>query len=62
MSARHYLAAATVAGVILLTRPGAYSSLFAGARPDENPPITESTSGQDLTTTLDDQSELSLTV
>ena len=60
MSARKYLAVATVAGAILLTRPGAYSSLFAGAKPDENPPITES--GQDLTTTLDDQSELSLTV
>ena len=62
MSARHYLTVATVAGVILLARPDAYSSLFAGAEPDANPPISESGSGQDLTTTLDDQSELSLTV
>jgi hypothetical protein len=62
MSARTYLKVATVAGAILLARPDAYSSLFAGAEPDEKPPITESQSGQDLTTTLDDQSELSLTV
>ena len=60
MSARKYLAVAIVAGAVLLTKPGAYSSLFAGAKPDENPPVAES--GQDLTTTLDDQSELSLTV
>jgi len=62
MSARHYFTVATVAGVILLARPGAYSPLFAGAKPDDNPPIAEAQSGPDLTTTLDDQSELSLTV
>jgi hypothetical protein len=62
MSARNYFTVATVAGVILLARPGAYSSLFAGAEPEANPPMTQSSSGQDLTTTLDDQSELSLTV
>ena len=61
MSARTYLTVVTVAGVIVLARPDAYSSLFAGAGPDTNP-ITASQSGPDLTTTLDDQAELSLTV
>ena len=62
MSARKDLTVVTVAGAMLMARPDVFSSLFAGAGRDENPPITESPSGQDLTTTLDDQSELSLTV
>ena len=62
MSARTYLAVATVAGAILLSRPDLLPSLAAGPEPDANPPVTQSPSGQDLTTTLDDQSELSLTV
>ena len=62
MSARTYLTVATVAGAILLARPDALPSLVAGPEPDAHPPVTQSQSGQDLTTTLDDQSELSLTV
>ena len=62
MCARTYLTVAAVTGAILLARPDAVTSLFAGAAPDSNPPRAESESGQDLTTTLDDQSELSLTV
>ena len=62
MSARTYLTVATVAGALLLARPDSYSMLFAGAEPEAHLSITESQSGQDLTTTLDDQSELSLTV
>jgi hypothetical protein len=61
MSARTYLIVATVAGALFLARPESYTQLFAGAEPDANA-IAESQSGQDLTTTLDDQAELSLTV
>ena len=35
---------------------------MAGAEPETTPPVTESQPGQDLTTTLDDQAELSITV
>jgi hypothetical protein len=59
MSARTYLAIATVAGAIFLARPDAYTSLFAGTGPDAT---SEEQASQDLTTTLDDQAELSLTV
>jgi hypothetical protein len=62
MSARTYFTIATVAGAIFLARPDAYSSLFAGAEPDAAAAIAEQQAGQDLTTTLDDQAELSLTV
>jgi hypothetical protein len=62
MSARTYLTAAAVTGAILLGRPDAVSSLFAGAEPYANPPLGEFQAGQDLMTTLDDQTELSLTV
>ena len=49
------------AGAIVLAGPDAHS-LIAGAEPKTTPPAHESQSEQDLTTTLDDQSELSLTV
>jgi hypothetical protein len=62
MSARTYLTALTVAGAIAFAGPDAYSSLWAGLEPDANAPFAASQSGQDLTTTVDDQSELSLTV
>ena len=62
MSARTYLTAFTVAGALALAGPGAFPSLSAGPEPAANPPLAESQSEQDLTTTLDDQSELSLTV
>jgi hypothetical protein len=60
MSSRTLVALALAAGVATLA-PNAHS-LFAGPEPDDNAPIAEPQSGQDLTTTLDDQSELSLTV
>jgi hypothetical protein len=62
MSARTYLTAVTVVGALALAGPGAYSSLSAGAEPEATAPLDQIQSGQDLTTTLDDQSELSLTV
>jgi hypothetical protein len=46
---------------VLLTGTDAHR-LFAGAGSDATPPIAESQSGQDQTTTLDDQSEVSITV
>ena len=49
MSARTYLAALTLAAGVLLMRPDAEPTLLAGEQPD-------------LTTTLDDQHELALTV
>ena len=61
MSPRSLLGIALVTGVIILARPDA-RTLFAGAEPEATPPATESQSGQDLTTTLTDQAELSLTV
>src|SRR5215204_4031043 len=59
MSSRTLAALALAAGVVLA--PTAHS-LFAGAGADDNAPIAESQSPQDQTTTLDDQSEVSLTV
>jgi hypothetical protein len=61
MSARTVLTVVFVAGALVLARPDA-PSLFAGAEPGTTPPANESQSEQDLTTTLTDQSELSLTV
>src|SRR5436190_5975294 len=58
---RTLLAVALVAGVISISGPGAHS-LFAGAEPETTPSPTGSQPDQDLTTTLTDQSELSLTV
>ncbi len=60
MSARTLLAVALVAGAIVLARPGA-QSLFAGAEPEAAPDANTQTD-QDLSTTLDDQQEVSLTV
>lgn len=62
MFPRTYLTVAALAGAIVLARTDGYSSLFAGAEPEANPPVSESPADQDQTTTLDDQSELSLTV
>lgn len=62
MSARTYLAAAALAGALALAGPEGYSSLVAGTGPGGDTPVTGSQSGQDLTTTLDDQAELSITV
>jgi hypothetical protein len=61
LSARSLLIVAFVAGAFVLARPDAHS-LVAGAEPGTTPPVNESQSDQDLTTTLSDQSELSLTV
>jgi hypothetical protein len=61
MSARTLLAAAIVAGLVIMARPDA-PSLHAGSEPETTPPANESQGEQDLTTTLTDQAELSLTV
>jgi hypothetical protein len=58
---RTLLAAAIVAGLIILARPGA-PSLVAGTEPGAATEANTSQSEQDLTTTLNDQAELSLTV
>jgi hypothetical protein len=58
---RTLLAIALVSGVVILARPDA-RTLLAGAEPETTPPALESQSDQDLTTTLTDQAELSLTV
>ena len=60
MSARTLLSVALVAGALVLARPDA-NSLVAGADP-ETTPVTGAQPDQDLTTTLVDQAELSLTV
>src|SRR3954467_4002381 len=62
MSARHYSTVAALAAAMFLGRQQALPSLVAGAQPNDNAPIGESQPGQDLMTTLDDQSELALTV
>jgi hypothetical protein len=61
MSARTLFAAALVTGAMILGGSDA-RRLFAGPQPSEEPPIAESPSGQDLATTIDDQSEVSVTV
>ena len=61
MSARNLFAAALVAGTVVLAGPEA-RRIFAGPEPKTEPPVTEPASGQDQTTTLDDQSEVSVTV
>jgi hypothetical protein len=60
MSSRTLVALALAAGVVTIA-PNA-RSLFAGPEPNDNAPIADSQSGQELTTTLDDQSEVSITV
>ena len=61
MSARTLFAAALAAGAIVLAGPEA-RLLFAGPEAKPEPPVAEGGSGQDQLTTLDDQSEMSLTV
>ena len=61
MSARTLFAAALTAGALVLAGSEA-PSLFAGAEPETTPPVNESQADQDLTTTLNDQSEVSITV
>ena len=67
MSARTYLTVFTVAGALALAGPDAYSSLSTGAAAlalsdAGTRSVSAESNGQDLTTTLDDQTELSLTV
>src|SRR5687768_16376225 len=59
MSARTYLVIFAVAGSAFLLRPDAPTIVEAGPAPIDEAPIGE---GQDLTTTLDDQAELAITV
>ena len=59
MSARMYLAVLGIAAGAVVLRPDAPAVIEAGPAPIENAPIIE---GDDQTTTLDDQAELSLTV
>ena len=59
MSARMYLAVLGIAAGAFVLRPDAPAVIEAGPAPIENAPIGE---GEDQTTTLDDQAELSLTV
>ena len=61
LSARTLLAVALVAGAVFLASPDAHL-LFAGVEPDTAQPANASQSDQDLTTTLTDQAEVSLTV
>src|SRR5688572_31599440 len=59
MSARMYLAVLGIAAAAFVLRPDAPAVIEAGPAPIENAPIVD---GEDQTTTLDDQAELSLTV
>ena len=59
MSARMYLAVLGIAAGAFVLRPDAPAVIEAGPAPIENAPIVD---GEDQTTTLDDQAELSLTV
>jgi hypothetical protein len=61
MSARTSLAALLIVGGALLLRPEAQPNLSAGAEVTDGSPVSTET-GQDLTTTLNDQSELAITV
>ena len=61
MSGRTLLASVIVAGMVALTGSD-MPSLFAGAEPETTPPVNESQADQDLTTTINDQSEVSITV
>lgn len=61
MSARMFFASALAAGTFVIAGSN-LPSLFAGASPDTEPPVAETSSEQDQSTTLDDQSEVSITV
>ena len=58
---RTLLAAMLAAGALVFAGSEA-PSLFAGAEPEADAPVNESQPDQDLTTTLNDQSEVSITV
>ena len=58
---RTLLAAMLAAGALVFAGSEA-PSLFAGAEPEADAPVHESQPDQDLTTTLNDQSEVSITV
>jgi hypothetical protein len=62
MSARTSLAALLILGGAFLLRPGAQPTLSAGPDVVDEAPMSPDEQGQDLTTTLDDQSELAITV
>ena len=62
MSARTYLAAVVVFGGALLLRPEAQPTLSAGPDIVDDAPVSTTGGQPDLTTTLDDQSELAITV
>ena len=62
MSARTLVAALALTGSAILFWPNGQPTLSAGAGVADDPPVSTEQSGQDLTTTLDDQSELSITV
>jgi hypothetical protein len=62
MSARTYLAALVVFGGALLLRPEAQPALSARSDVIDEAPLSTPETGQDQTTTLDDQSELAITV
>jgi hypothetical protein len=61
MSARLLLAGALAAGTFVIAGSNAHS-LFAGADPDPNPPVSRSEADQDQSTTLDDQADVAITV
>src|SRR5690349_6970535 len=61
MSARILLASAVVVGVLVLAGSGS-PSLSAGAEPETAAPVNETQCEQDLTTTINDQAEVSITV
>ena len=61
MSARMFFAGAVATGAIVIASSNAHS-LFAGPEPDPKPPIGDTQPGGDQTTTLDDQSDVSITV
>ena len=62
MSARTSLAALIIVGGTLLLRPEAQPALSAGPKIIDEAPVSSTETGQELTTTLDDQSELAITV
>ncbi|MDO8681460.1 MAG: DUF4139 domain-containing protein [Acidobacteriota bacterium] len=62
MSARTSLAALIIISGALLLRPEAQPALSAGPDRIDEAPVSATETGQDLTTTLDDQSELAITV
>ena len=62
MSARTLLAALLVTGSAILFWPDGRQTLSAGPGLADGPPVPTGQAGQDITSTLDDQSELAITV